>query len=154
MRLHLCTVGTRPPAWVTEGFTDYARRLPKDCRLELTEVAAGDRRGGRGVAHWQEEEAQRLLQTAAGARLVALDVEGQRWSTEQLATRLEDWRMEGGDVAFAVGGPDGLAPRLLDAAAARWSLSPLTLPHALVRIVVAEQLYRAWTLMTGHPYHR
>lgn len=139
---------------MTQGFGEYARRLPKDCRLELSELAAGDRRNGRGVAHWQEEEAQRLLQATGGARLVALDLEGRPWSTADLATRLEDWRMEGGDVAFVVGGPDGLAPRLLDAASARWSLSPLTLPHALVRIVVAEQLYRAWTLMTGHPYHR
>ncbi|HSG89487.1 MAG TPA: 23S rRNA (pseudouridine(1915)-N(3))-methyltransferase RlmH [Pseudomonadales bacterium] len=154
MRLNLCAVGTRPPAWVAQGFADYAKRLPRDNHLDLTEVAAADRRRGGGADRWKEEEAERLLQAAGSARIVALEVGGRPWSTEDLAARLEDWRMQGGDVAFLVGGPDGLAPRVLSAATQQWSLSPLTLPHALVRIVVAEQLYRAWTLMTGHPYHR
>ncbi|MCA9052629.1 MAG: 23S rRNA (pseudouridine(1915)-N(3))-methyltransferase RlmH, partial [Planctomycetaceae bacterium] len=87
-------------------------------------------------------------------RVIALCVEGQRWSTPQLAERLDDWRLEGRDVAFLVGGPDGLSPACLERAELKWSLSPLTLPHGLVRVVVAEQLYRAWSILSGHPYHR
>lgn len=155
MRLQLIAVGTRMPDWVEAGFADFARRLPRDCRLELLAVAAADRRNGKGSEHWRENEADRLL-AAAGKdmRLIALDVKGRGLSTEDLAASLSDWRMEGRDVGLLVGGPDGLSPRCLAAAEMRWSLSPLTLPHALVRVVVAEQIYRAWTLMTGHPYHR
>lgn len=155
MRVRLVAVGTRTPGWVDAGFADYARRLPKDCRLELAPVAAADRRNGRGPEHWCEEEAVRLL-AAAGrdARVIALDVQGREVSTEALSRLLAAWRMDGRDVALLVGGPDGLAPCCLERAEWRWSLSQLTLPHALVRVVVAEQIYRAWTLMTGHPYHR
>lgn len=154
MRVTLCAVGTRVPRWVEQGFAEYSRRLPKDNRLELVEVPAADRRNGRGVERWKEEEADRLLQAAGDRRRIVLDVSGRAWSTEDLAARMEDWRMEGRDPALLVGGPDGLAQRVLDGAEARWSLSALTLPHALVRILVAEQVYRAWTLLTGHPYHR
>lgn len=154
MRVTLCAVGTRPPRWVEQGFDEYSRRLPKDNRLDLVEVPAADRRNGRGVERWKEEEADRLLQAAGDRRRIVLDVTGRPWSTEDLAARMADWRMEGRDPALLVGGPDGLAPRVLDGAEARWSLSPLTLPHALVRILVAEQVYRAWTLIAGHPYHR
>ena len=154
MRVTLCAVGTRPPSWVEQGFTEYSRRLPKDNRLDLVEVPAADRRNGRGPERWKEEEAERLLQAAGDRRRIVLDVTGRPWSTEDLAVRMEDWRMEGRDPALLVGGPDGLAQRVLDGAEARWSLSALTLPHALVRILVAEQVYRAWTLITGHPYHR
>lgn len=155
MRLKLVAVGTRVPDWVEAGFQDYARRLPRDNRLELVSVPAADRRNGRGPERWCEEEAERLL-AAAGADVcrVALDRVGRKLTTEDLAERMRNWRMEGRDVAFLVGGPDGLARRCLDASELRWSLSASTLPHALVRVVVAEQLYRAWTLVTGHPYHR
>jgi 23S rRNA (pseudouridine1915-N3)-methyltransferase len=148
-------VGTRVPRWVEDGFGEYARRLPRALRLELVEVPLADRRDGRGEGRWRREEAQRL-RAAAGrdARVVALDERGRGWSSRVLAERIDDWRLEGRDVAFCIGGPDGLAPEFLAAADDRWSLSTLTLPHALVRIVVAEQLYRAWTLLTGHPYHR
>lgn len=143
------------PDWVEAGYAEFARRLPRDCRLELLPVAAADRRNGRSPQQWREEEGERLLAAAAkDARLIALDVRGRGLSTEDLARHLADWRMEGCDVALLVGGPDGLAPAVLEVASMRWSLSPLTLPHALVRVVVAEQIYRAWTVMTGHPYHR
>ena len=154
MRVTLCAVGTRPPRWVEQGFTEYSRRLPKDNRLELVEIPAADRRNGRGVDRWKEEEADRLLQAAGDRPRIVLDVGGRSWSTEDLAGRMEDWRMVGLDPVLLVGGPDGLAQRVLDGAEASWSLSALTLPHALVRILVAEQVYRAWTLITGHPYHR
>ncbi len=155
MKLKLIAVGARVPDWVELGFTDFARRLPRDCRLELIAVAAADRKNGKGAEVWREDEADRLL-AAAGKdmRLVALDVLGRGLRTEDLADSLRAWRMDGRDVGLLVGGPDGLSPRCLAAAQLRWSLSPLTLPHALVRVVVAEQIYRAWTLMTGHPYHR
>lgn len=155
MRLRLCALGTRVPRWVEDGFGEYARRLPRALRLELVEVPLADRRDGRGEERWRREEAQRL-RAAAGrdARLVALDERGRGWTSRVLAERIDDWRLEGRDVAFCIGGPDGLAPEFLAAADDRWSLSTLTLPHALVRIVVAEQVYRAWTLLTGHPYHR
>lgn len=155
MKLQLIAVGTRMPDWVEAGFADFARRLPRDCRLELLAVAAADRRNGKDPEHWRENEADRLL-AAVGKdmRLIALDVIGRGLSTEGLADSLRDWRRDGRDVGLLVGGPDGLSPRCLAAAEMRWSLSPLTLPHALVRVVVAEQIYRAWTLMTGHPYHR
>lgn len=155
MKLQLIAVGTRVPTWVETGFTDFTRRLPRDCRLELVAIAAADRRNGKGPDHWREHEADRLL-AAVGKdmRLIALDVVGRGLSTEELADNLRDWRMDGRDVGLVVGGPDGLSARCLAAAEMRWSLSPLTLPHALVRVVVAEQIYRAWTLVTGHPYHR
>ena len=154
MRIRLCAVGTRMPAWVTSGYEEYAKRLPREHRLELHEVAAADRRGGQAVDRWRREEAERLRQASAGARMVALEVEGRALSTEQLAQRFDDWRMEGGDVALIVGGADGIDPAFSKEASLRWSLSSLTLPHALVRVVVAEQVYRAWTLISGHPYHR
>ncbi len=155
MRLRLVAVGTRTPGWVDTGFADYARRLPRDCPLELVQVAAADRRKGRGASRCCEEEADRLLAAAGrNVRLIALDVQGREVCTEELSRQLATWRMDGRDVALLVGGPDGLAPRCLEKAEWCWSLSRLTLPHALVRVVVAEQVYRAWTLMTGHPYHR
>lgn len=154
MRLRMVAVGTRVPAWVDAGFDEYARRLPRDNRLELVPVPAADRRNGRSVQDWQEEEADRLLAASQDCRIVALDERGKGFDTAQLAQRMEAWRMDGRDVAFLIGGPDGLSQRCRKQADLNWSLSPLTLPHALVRVVLAEQLYRAWTVVIGHPYHR
>jgi len=153
MKLRLIAVGTRMPDWVIAGMRDYAKRLPRDCPLELVEAPLARR--GADVARGKQEEGDRQL-AAVGSRdrVIALCVEGQRWSTPQLAERLDDWRLEGRDVAFLVGGPDGLSPACLERAELKWSLSPLTLPHGLVRVVVAEQLYRAWSILSGHPYHR
>lgn len=153
MRLLLCAVGQRMPAWVDAGVEEYRKRMPRESRLEVRPVAAADRRRG-DAKRWKHEEAERLRQAAGGAHGVALDLSGRGWSTEQLSARMDDWRMGGRDVAFFVGGADGLDASLLAASDERWSLSALTLPHAVVRIVVAEQLYRAWTLLSGHPYHR
>lgn len=154
MRLRLVAVGRRPPRWVREGMDTFAGRLPGYLRLELIEVAPGDARRGGDIARARAQEAERLLAAAGRARLIALDEGGRGWRTEDVARRLGDWLQQGRDVAFLVGGADGLDPRCLAAAEQRWSLSPLTLPHMLVRVVVAEQLYRAWTLLEGHPYHR
>lgn len=155
MRVRLLAVGTRMPGWVSEGVEEYRKRLPRDFALEIEEIAPGQRGKNADTARAVAVEAKRIRERLRGDELtVALEVGGKAWSTERLAQEAEAWRLEGRDVVLLVGGPDGLAPELSAAADQRWSLSPLTLPHPLVRIVLAEQLYRAWTLMVGHPYHR
>lgn len=155
MRLRLVAVGQRMPAWVEAGFGEYAKRLPRECTLELIEIPLQRRGKGVDVARLMAQEGERMLAAAGeNSHLVTLEVEGRAWSTEQLAARLESWMQGGRDVALLVGGPEGLAPECLGRGDERWSLSPLTLPHPLVRIIVAEQLYRAWSLLRGHPYHR
>ena len=154
MRLRLVAVGTRMPGWVDEGFREYAGRMPRECRLELREVALGRRSRGGGVTRAKGEEAERLLAASSGCCRIRLDVQGEQVDTAGLARRLAAWLQAGQDVALLVGGPDGLAEPCLEAAQWRWSLSPLTLPHGLVRVLLAEQLYRAWTVLSGHPYHR
>ena len=154
MKLRLVAIGTRLPDWTGAGFTDYARRLPREMPLELVEVPAAARRG-QPLSRLLEDEAKRLLAKVGGADwVVALDVQGRTINTEKLAGKLDNWRMLGSDVTFLIGGADGLAQSCLTRADERLSLSALTFPHGLVRVVLAEQLYRAWTLLTGHPYHR
>ncbi len=155
MRIHLIAVGQRQASWVDEGYREFARRLPPECALELVEIPAERRARNADIARLREREGERMLAALPrDARVIALEVGGRSWSTEQLAVELERWRGEGRDVALLVGGADGLAPDCLARADLSWSLSPLTLPHALVRVVVAEQVYRAWTIIRGHPYHR
>lgn len=155
MRLHLLAVGTRMPRWVAAGFDEYASRLPRHARLILHEIAPEPRRGGGSVEQIKRRETERLLAALPkGARLIALDVRGVGWSTEKLAENLSRWLSEGRDIALAVGGPDGLARQCVDRADEVWSLSALTFPHSLVRVILAEQIYRAWSLLEGHPYHR
>jgi len=155
MRIHLFAVGTRMPAWVSTGFREYAKRLPRECSLRLVEITPGRRGKSIPVERAIGEEGQQML--AALPRdclVVALDVQGKSWTTPVLAARLQDWMSGGRDVALLVGGADGLASDCLARADLSWSLSKLTYPHALVRIIVAEQLYRAWSINAGHPYHR
>ncbi len=155
MQIHLIAVGTRMPGWVNDGYAEYARRLPRECSLNLTEIPLAQRSKSQPVARAIQEEGRRMqAAVGAGHRVIALDVKGRGWSTQQLADQLKDWMQDGRDVSLLVGGPDGLAENCLQAAAQRWSLSPLTLPHPLVRVILAEQLYRAWSLNAGHPYHR
>ncbi|MDX1624964.1 MAG: 23S rRNA (pseudouridine(1915)-N(3))-methyltransferase RlmH [Wenzhouxiangellaceae bacterium] len=150
MQLRVIAVGRRMPSWVAEGWREYARRMPSHLPLELVEVeadrAAGDARAAEGAAL-----AARCLRPGV---VVALDGSGSAWTTQRLAGRLEDWQMNGDPVQFLVGGADGHAPELLETADLRWSLGPLTLPHMLVRVILAEQLYRATSILSGHPYHR
>ena len=155
MRIKLLAVGHKQPAWVNQGFAEYGKRLPRECQLDLLEVAP-ERRGKNSPAEQvKTAEAKRIRETLTGKEwLVALDERGKEWSSRELASKLEDWMGGGSDVALVIGGADGLAPQLLDEAAQRWSLSRLTLPHGLVRVMVAEQLYRAWSILRGHPYHR
>lgn len=154
MRMRLLAAGTRMPDWVEAGFDDYAARLRGDYRLELTEIPLGDRGSG-DVRRAVEAEGKRML-AAAGERchLVALQVGGKSLTTEQLARWLETCAREGQGPVFCIGGPDGLAPEVDARAQLRWSLSALTLPHGLARVVVAEALYRAVSLIKGLPYHR
>jgi 23S rRNA (pseudouridine1915-N3)-methyltransferase len=155
MHIHLIAVGTRMPSWVVEGYQEYAKRLPRECRLQLTEVPLSKRHKSLTAVQAKQQEGQAMLATLPkDCTVIALDVGGKGWGTEDLARRLSDWLGSGRDVALLVGGPDGLSPSCLERADQRWSLSALTYPHSLVRIVLAEQLYRAWTLNTGHPYHR
>ena len=155
MRIRLITLGNKMPGWVNDGYDEYASRLPHECRLELVELKLPERSKNSDIARLLQQEAELIsAQLKPAERLLALDVKGRSWSTEQLSGEMQRWRQDGRDIALIIGGPDGLAPELLAKAELKWSLSALTLPHPLVRIVVAEALYRAHTLLSGHPYHR
>jgi 23S rRNA (pseudouridine1915-N3)-methyltransferase len=155
MRLVLASVGQRPPAWAEAAYDDFAKRFPPDLRLELKAVKAEPRTTGKTPAQMMAAEAQRLeAALPKGARRVVLDERGSRLSTVQLAERLQFWLGDGRDVALLVGGPDGLDATLKASADETLRLSDLTLPHAFVRVLLAEALYRAWSVTTGHPYHR
>jgi 23S rRNA (pseudouridine1915-N3)-methyltransferase len=142
------------PAWIAAGWNDYARRLPRELQLELVELKPEPRDRGKAVAEILATEALRIVAACRGATVVALDEIGTPWSTRDLAGQLRRWRDEGRDIAFVIGSADGLDPALKRQAAARFSLSALTLPHGLVRVLLAEQIYRAASLLAGHPYHR
>lgn len=155
MKLCLVAVGARAPAWVNQGFDEYAKRLPRELRLCVKTVKTAPRNQGRTVAQLKEAEAGQInAALPPAAYVVALDEHGERLTTAALARRLKDWQRLGRDVALIVGGPDGLAPELLQRANERLRLSDLTLPHTLVRVLLAEQLYRAWAINSRHPYHR
>lgn len=155
MRIHLIAAGTRMPDWIDAGYREYARRLPHECRLELTEIAVGKRRKGQSPEAAISDEGKRMSAAIpGGTAVVALEQGGRAWNTDTLARRLSDWLADGRDRALLIGGPDGLAGAARERAEAAWSLSPLTLPHGLARIMTAEALYRAWSLLNGHPYHR
>lgn len=155
MRVSVVAVGTRMPGWVMDGVGEYRKRLPPDLQLEVREIPLGQRGRNADVARALRQEGQQMLAAVPDRdTVVALDVRGKSISTEQLAERLATWRMQGDNVSLLVGGPDGLAMDCLARAAERWSLSALTLPHPLVRVLLAEQLYRAWTINANHPYHR
>ena len=154
MRLLVLAVGTRMPRWADDAFHEFERRMPRELALELTEIKAEPRRGHKVEVLVAAEGARLAAAIPRGARVVALDERGRDVSTRDLAVRLENWRAGGADVAFLVGGPDGLDPALKGCAAEILRLSSLTLPHALARVVLAEALYRAWTVLANHPYHR
>jgi len=155
MKARLIAVGDRAPAWVADGFAEYQKRLSHWLPLELVEIEPGLRGKGRDAVRATSDEGARVLAALPkSATVVALDGRGKPWSSEQLAQRLEHWRAQGRDLALLVGGPEGHAPQIISRADEQWSLGPLTLPHMLVRLVVAEQLYRAAALLANHPYHR
>jgi 23S rRNA (pseudouridine1915-N3)-methyltransferase len=155
LRLSLLTASNRQPEWVDAGTDDYAKRLRGRCSLEVKTIPLARRTASTPVERAMADEGERLLALVPpGAQVVALLERGKGWSTKELAAKLEGWMRLGAPVCFLVGGPDGLSPACEARAHERWSLSNLTLPHGLVRIVVAEALYRAWSVLENHPYHR
>ncbi len=158
MKLLVVAVGQRQPAWADTVWADFAKRFPPEMRLELKALKAEPRAGGKTAEQCMAAEAARfdtvLSKDAKGARRVVLDEHGSRHTSAALAERLHFWRGDGRDVALLIGGPDGLEPALKASADETLRLSDLTLPHAFARVLLAEALYRAWSLGTGHPYHR
>ncbi|MEE4144351.1 MAG: 23S rRNA (pseudouridine(1915)-N(3))-methyltransferase RlmH [Halieaceae bacterium] len=155
MRISVIAVGTRMPSWVSEAVAEYCRRMPRELKLLWREIPLARRTQGATAGQLSEREGEQLLKAIPpGDKVIALDVPGKRITTAQLAQQLASWQMSGDNYSLLIGGPDGLSPRCLERADARWSLSDLTLPHPLVRVILAEQLYRAWTITVNHPYHR
>lgn len=154
MRLRIVALGQRMPSWVTDAVADYAKRLPRETPFELVELKPAARDRGRTVAQMLAEEARAIAAACTAATVVALDEHGAAWTTRELAERLRRWREDGRDVAFVIGSADGLDASVKASASAVVALSAMTLPHGLVRVVLAEQLYRAASLLAGHPYHR
>jgi len=155
LKINLLTIGQHLPDWINTGFNEYAKRLPPECALHLIELPAVKRGKNYPVAQAIEEEGDRLLAAVPkNTHLIALDERGTLWNTVTLSEQLAKWQQQGQSVGLLIGGADGLADRCKKAAKQTWSLSPLTLPHGLVRVMVAEQLYRAWSILQNHPYHR
>jgi len=143
------------PRWVEEGWQTYAKRMPPELQLELVEIPLSTRSKNADVARLIRQEGELMLaKVQPGEAVVTLEVQGKAWSTEQLAVELDKWRNEARTINLMVGGPEGLAQQVIERSEQKWSLSPLTLPHPLVRILVGEQIYRAWTVLSGHPYHK
>lgn len=155
MRITVVAVGTRMPSWVEQGVAEYGKRLPREINLVWREIPLARRGKDLTSTRVCAREGEQMLKAVPdGDSVIALDVRGKRLSTEQLAQQLAAWQMSGDNCSLLVGGPDGLSPECLSRAGQSWSLSDLTLPHPLVRVVLAEQLYRAWTITVNHPYHR
>jgi 23S rRNA (pseudouridine1915-N3)-methyltransferase len=154
MKLFILAVGHKMPAWIAEGFNEYAKRMPRESRIELVEIKPEPRTTGKTTAQIMEAEAARIAAAAPDALRIALDERGTALSTRQLADRLRQWLTGGRDIAFVIGGADGLHASVKAGAAELVALSAMTLPHGLVRVLLAEQLYRASSLLHNHPYHR
>ena len=146
MRLTIITVGHKMPDWVTTATQDYMKRMPADCSIEIKEIKPD--------LSPAKEAVKMSSAIPKGSRIIALDERGKDQTTQQLSTQLANWRQEGVDIAFLIGGADGLDTSIKENAQALWRLSSLTLPHAMARVLLVEQLYRAWTILQGHPYHR
>jgi 23S rRNA (pseudouridine1915-N3)-methyltransferase len=151
----MLAVGNKMPAWVNSGFEEYQKRFPRDMSLDLIEITPQKRGKKAELEKIKNQEGEALLAAIPkGNRIVTLEVHGRPWTTPQLAKQMAGWQMDGRNVSLLIGGPEGLSDACLAAAEQRWSLSPLTLPHPIVRVIVAESLYRAWSLNNNHPYHR
>ncbi|MDD1627135.1 MAG: 23S rRNA (pseudouridine(1915)-N(3))-methyltransferase RlmH [Methylococcaceae bacterium] len=155
MQIHLISVGNRMPSWVQQGYDEYAKRLPRECELVLKEIPAGKRGKNSDIVRIVKEEGERMIAAIPqNTHIVTLDIPGKPWTTPELAGAMQRWLEGGQSISLLIGGPEGLADEVKPLARESWSLSKLTFPHPLVRIVVAEQLYRAWSILHNHPYHR
>ena len=155
MQLVIAAVGHKIPAWIDTGFQEYAKRMPPDCRIQLKEIKPVDRSGSRTAETVMAQERSRIEAVLPkGARIIALDERGRDWTTMQLSQQLQQWQQDGRDVAFVIGGADGLDPGFKAGADTLIRISSMTLPHGMVRVLLAEQLYRAWSITQNHPYHR
>ncbi|RFA30275.1 23S rRNA (pseudouridine(1915)-N(3))-methyltransferase RlmH [Alkalilimnicola ehrlichii] len=155
MRMSVLSTGGRMPSWVSEGWQEYANRMPPNLPLQLVELSLAPRSKQGSTVKAQAQESQRMLKAIPSpAHVVALDPKGRSLTTEQMAERMEHWLQDGKEVVFLIGGPEGLSDECRARADEMWSLSKLTFPHMMVRVLLAEQLYRAWTIIQNHPYHR
>ncbi len=155
MKIHLFAVGHKMPTWIQSGFEEYAKRMPPELRIELHEIKPEHRSSARSAESVMQLEAQRIgAALPASAHLIVLDERGKDLTTRQLAQQLEQWQQSGQDIALVIGGADGIAPALKQRAALMLRVSSLTLPHGMVRVLLAEQLYRAVSILKNHPYHR
>lgn len=156
MKIKLLAIGAQMPAWVTEGYLSYAKRIPATMiSLQLHEIALTKRSKNADYHKLMYAEGKEMLSHLESTdKVIALAIKGRQYSTEQLASELQNWLSSGRNVALMIGGPEGLAPECLKRAETKWSLSALTLPHPIVRVIVIEQLYRAWSILQHHPYHR
>ena len=155
MKIGLIAIGAKMPIWVKSGYEEYQQRLTQDCKLSIHEIAAIKRNKQTDLKKVCEDEGQKILSAIPkGNHIIALEVKGKPWTTEQLSQQMQQWMQSGQDLSLLIGGPEGLSQSCRDKANQQWSLSPLTLPHPMVRIIVAEQLYRAWSIIKNHPYHR
>lgn len=155
MQIKIISVGNRMPNWVQQGYDEYAKRMPKECSLFLKEVTPGKRGKNSDIARIIRDEGKRMIEVIPQrTHVVTLDIPGKAWTTQELSLAMKRWIENGGNVALLIGGADGLSDSVRETAKESWSLSRLTFPHQLVRIIVAEQLYRAWSLLNHHPYHR
>ena len=155
MRIKFIVVGTKMPAWIQTGYQEYARRLPRELQLELIEISLAHRGKNADIPRILKKEGEAMMAAIKPSDfVVSLDVKGKSWTTTDLAKQLSQWQSLGSDICLLVGGPDGLSTECSERAQLQWSLSALTFPHPLVRVVIAEALYRAWSVNAGHPYHR
>jgi len=155
MLIRLIALGNKMPAWVNQGVQDYSKRLLTSCPIEIIEIPLEKRSKNQSITRLVEKESEKILShLKPGNLVIALDIKGQTWSTLQLAEQLKKWQTNGRNIDMLIGGPEGLSPACLQKADIKWSLSPLTFPHPLVRVIMTEQLYRAWSILQNHPYHR
>lgn len=155
MQIQIIAVGQKLDGWVYQGVNEYLKRMPPECQVTVVEIPAGKRGKNADIARIVDDEGKKILAAIpAQAHVIAMEVQGATWSTERLSAEMEKWLFSGQNIALLVGGPEGLSNACRNCAQEKWSLSSLTLPHPLVRLLLAEQLYRAWSLLKGHPYHR
>lgn len=155
MQLIIAAVGHKMPAWIESGFQEYAKRMPPECRIVLKEIKPVERSGSRTAETVMAQEREKIeAALPKGARVIALDERGRDWTSMQLSQQLVSWQQDGRDVAFVIGGADGLDPGFKAGADTLIRISSMTLPHGMVRVLLAEQLYRAWSITQNHPYHR